>query len=68
MAERGDCTVVVESEVSVGMSLVFNAASRFEGILNIHKDLKSPGISSKTSNKLSLDKGLGNRRADSWAC
>jgi hypothetical protein len=38
-------TVVVEAEVSVGMSLVFNATSRLEEIASVYAGSNDPQIS-----------------------
>jgi hypothetical protein len=44
VAERGIVSVVVEKEVRVGMSLVFNAASRLEEIANVYAGPNDPQI------------------------
>lgn len=41
---EGIATVVAEREVSVGMSLVFNAPFRFEGIASVYAGSNDPEI------------------------
>jgi len=54
-------TVVAEKDVSVGMSLVSNAALGFEeitGVMRVLMTLKSAEMNSKISNKSIYDDGL----------